>query len=187
MLSRTGTVVRSATVPIFRNYVGGEGMGVLGGIHMDVEEQCVKVGEMVKEVLAKGSSPEISLVDYTESRTSFDYSLMKDFNLDFSLLPKDTIFYNKPESFISHYGKIFPPIIMLFITLVVLMFYSKCGKMISMTYIAELKKSQKVLLAIVFLGIIKASDRYSSLITAFASIKFWYACSNFLSTSFLNT
>lgn len=146
MLSRTGTVVRSATVPIFRNYVGGEGMGVLGGIHMDVEEQCVKVGEMVNEVLTKGSRPEISLVDYTESRTSFDYSLMKDFNLDFSLLPKDTIFYNKPESFISHYGKIFPPIIMLFITLVVLMFYSKCGKMISMTYIAELKKSQKVLL-----------------------------------------
>lgn len=146
MLSRTGTVVRSASVPIFRNYVGGEGMGVLGGIHMDVEEQCVQAGEMLREVLARGTRPEIPLVDYTECRTSFDYTLMKDFGLDFSILPKDTIFYNKPESFLSHYGKIFPSVIMLFITLVVLMFYSKCGKMISMTYIAELKKSQKVLM-----------------------------------------
>lgn len=146
MLSRTGTVVRSASVPIFRNYVGGEGMGVLGGIHMDVEEQCVKAGEMLSDVLAKGVRPEKPLVDYTESRTSFDYTLMKNYNLDFSILPKDTIFFNMPESFISHYGKIFPSVIMLFITLVVFLLYSKFGKMISMTYIAELRNSQKVLM-----------------------------------------
>ena len=146
MLSRTGTVVRSASVPIFRNYVGGEGMGVLGGIHMDVEEQCVKAGEMLSDVLAKGVRPEKPLVDYTVSRTSFDYTLMKNYNLDFSILPKDTIFFNMPESFISHYGKILPSVIMLFITLVVFLLYSKFGKMISMTYIAELKNSQKVLM-----------------------------------------
>lgn len=142
VLSRTSTVVRSVSVPIFRNYVGGEANGILGGVHMDVEEQCVKAGKMVAEAIVKGNIEEMPLIDYTASRTSFDYTLMKKFNLDFSILPEDTIFYNKPETFISHYGKILPITVMLFVTLIVFLFYSKAGKSISMTYIAELKASR---------------------------------------------
>ncbi len=146
MLARTSTVVRSASVPIFRNYVGGEGMGILGGVHMDVEEQCYKAGQMLIWALGNGDLSKMPFDAYTESRTAFDYRLMKSFNLDFSLLPKDTIFYNRPESFLSHYGKILPTIIMLFVTLIVILVYSKIGKTLSMTYISELKQSQQILL-----------------------------------------
>ena len=146
MLARTGTIVRSAKVPIFRNYIGGEGDGILGGIHMNFEEHCENAGNMLVKAL-KGSVSEIPFVDYTSSSTSVDYSLMKSFNLNFSLLPEGTVFYNKPDSFVDHYGKLFPSLIMLFITLVVFLIYSKLGKTISLSYISELKESQKNLIA----------------------------------------
>ena len=146
LLARTSTLVHSTSAPIFRNYVGGEGMGILGGVRMDVEEQCYKAGEMLSIVLSKGDISKLPLDECTESRTVFDYSLMKSFNLDFSILPKDTIFYNQPVSFISQYGKILPIIVMLFVTLIVILVYSKIGKTLSMTYISELKQSQQILL-----------------------------------------
>ena len=146
MLSRTSTVVNSAEVPVFRNYIGGEGMGILGGIHMDVEEQCVAAGEMVVKALRGYDISEIPFVEKTVSRTSIDYTLMKKFNLDFNNLPKDTVFYNRPETFLSHYGKILPSVIMLFITLVIFLVYSKIGKLISLTFINELEKTQKGLI-----------------------------------------
>ena len=147
MLARTGTVVRSATVPIFRNYVGGEGMGILGGIHMDLEKQCEEAGEMLINILKGSKISEIPLVDYTESRTSFDYAVLKKFGLSESKLPKDTIFYNKPDSFIEHYGKILPTFIMLLATLIAFLVYSKFGKMISKTLIMELQESRNNLVA----------------------------------------
>lgn len=146
VLSRTSTVVRSANVPIFRNYVGGELNGVLGGVHMDFEAQCAKAGELVAEAITKQNIGEMQLIDYTPSCTSFDYSLMKKFGLDFSVLPAETVYYNRPETFISHYGKILPTMVMLLLTLFVFLLYTKFGKAISKTYIAELKGSQNRLL-----------------------------------------
>ena len=147
MLARTRSLVNSTDVPIFRNYVGGEGMGILGGVQMDMEEQCIQAGKMVVQALRGTEIAKIPFVEKTVKKTSFDYGLMKYYNLDFSILPKDTFFYNRPETFFSHYGKIFPSVIMLFIILPLLLIYSKIGKNISMTYVDELKHSQKVLLS----------------------------------------
>lgn len=145
MLSRTGTVVRSANVPIFRNYVGGENMGILGGIHLDVEEQCEKAGEILAQVLSGEKIETIPFIEQTPSRTAFDYGLMKKYNLDFSLLPSDTFFYNKPESFLEHYGKFLPPIAMLILTLLLFLLGSRLGKKIANGLISALQESKDTL------------------------------------------
>ena len=57
MLSRTATIVNYAKVPIFRNYVGGEDMGIVGGVHNDMERQGELVGFLVCQIIkGKGIS-----------------------------------------------------------------------------------------------------------------------------------
>ncbi|MBQ7158407.1 MAG: GGDEF domain-containing protein [Treponema sp.] len=125
MLSRTNAIVNHTKVPIFRNYVGGEGMGILGGTAMNMEEQCAMAGKLVVDILNGKDISTVPLVLETSARTSFDYQLMKKYNLDFSLLPKDTIFYNEPNTFIKHYGKILPiaGLILLALLMVILIAY----------------------------------------------------------------
>lgn len=141
MLSRTSTIVRSSNVPIFRNYEGGEDMGILGGVHMDIENQCMMAGDMVVSILQGTEISSMSLVEQTPSRTSFDYTLGKHYGLDFKLLPEDTVFYNQPDTFINHYGKILPIGIMFFVTMLFLVAYLRVGKFIANVYVKELKAS----------------------------------------------
>ena len=145
ILSRTSTIVRYANVPIFRNFVGGENMGVLGGVHMDIEEHSRLAAEMVVSILNGKDLAKIPFLEKTQSETTFDYHLMKKYNLDFNLLPEDTIFINKPVSFFGYYSSILPTAFMLFITLILLLFFSRVGKLIANTYIDELKTSTKKL------------------------------------------
>ena len=142
ILSRTSTVVRAADVPIFRNYIGGENMGILGGIHMDMEAQCVMAGNVLAKILNGEKISSFPLVEKTPSRTAFDYSLMKKYGLDFSLLPDDVVLYNKPANFIDQYGKILPSVLMLVITMSLVIIYSKLGKKIAENFIKELQKSK---------------------------------------------
>ncbi|MBR1721798.1 MAG: diguanylate cyclase, partial [Treponema sp.] len=141
MLSRTSTVVRSSRVPIFRNYVGGEDMGILAGVHMDIENQCMMAGDMVVAILQGKEISMMPLVEQTPSRTSFDYTLGKHYGLDFRLLPENTVFYNRPDTFLNHYGKILPIGIMSFVTMLFLIAYLRAGKLIANAYVRELKAS----------------------------------------------
>lgn len=145
MLARTNTVVSHAKVPIFRSYVGGEGRGVLGGVAMDMEEQCANAGKMVVAILGGASISSLPLVEHTPSRTSFDYQLMKKYNLDFSLLPKDTVFYNKPESFIEHYGRILPIVALILFAMLLAMISAYVGAVRARRGIEELRRSRNEL------------------------------------------
>ena len=51
MLARTNTIVNHVHVPIFRNYAGGEGKGILGSVYMDFEEQCYMAGLTIANIL----------------------------------------------------------------------------------------------------------------------------------------
>ena len=146
MLSRTNTIVQHTHVPIFRNYVGGEGMGILGGIYLDFEEQCTLAGETVAKVLNGYEIKDMPFVEQTTSKTVFDYHLMKEYKLDFSLLPSDTIFFNKPETFLEHYGKILLPSLFIIIAFIFLMSASKFGRMIADLLIADLNRAKETLL-----------------------------------------
>ena len=107
-------------VPIFRNYEGGEGQGVLGGIFMNFEDQCRMVGETVAKVVTGTDISTIPIELKTPGRSIFDYALVKKYNLDFSLIPEDTIWYNRPESFMERYGQILPIAVLITLALLLL-------------------------------------------------------------------
>ncbi len=121
MLSRTNLVSTYAPdVPVFRNYEGGEGLGVLGGIFMNFEDQCSMVGDVVAKVLSGTDIRTIPLELKTPGRSVFDYNLMKKYRLDFSLLPEDTVFYNMPKTFMEQYGQVLPIALSITIALLLL-------------------------------------------------------------------
>ncbi len=146
LLAQTATVVRSTSVPIFRNYVGGEGMGILGGIYLDVEKQCEEAAGMFIDILKGKKISDIYMDEYTASKISIDYTILKKFGLEKTAFPKDTVFYNKPDTFIGHYGKILPSLIMLFITFLLFLSYSKFGRMIAAALISDLQESKNLLM-----------------------------------------
>ena len=146
VLSRTNTIAQHTNVPIFRNYSGGEGFGVLGGIFMDFEDQCAMVGDTLAAILSGAEINNMPLVEQTPSRCAFDYKLMKEYKLNFSLLPEGTVFYNEPDSFIRHYGSILPIVTLIIFALILLVISSSIGKHISNVLIEDLKESRDALL-----------------------------------------
>ncbi len=108
MLSRTNTVVAHAHVPIFRNYAGIEGTGILGGVFLDFESQCQMAADTVARVLNGADISGIPLGTATPSRCAFDYAALKRFGVNISALPAGTEFFNRPETFLSRYGQILP-------------------------------------------------------------------------------
>ncbi|MBR1478193.1 MAG: GGDEF domain-containing protein [Lachnospiraceae bacterium] len=152
MRSRTQTIVDHTSVPIFRNYLGGEGMGILGGVYMDMEAQCRAVGERVSEILSGADIKSYELNIDTPCRVSFDYSLLMDYGINTRLLPKETVYYNKPETFMSRYGGMFPSVgsvTAALLTLAIGMFFSvRLGKLDTKELIKSrdrLEKSQEEL------------------------------------------
>lgn len=120
MENRTNTVIKYTKVPILRNYVGAEGMGVIGGVAMDFEDQCYMAGSEICDIIEGKNISNYHLNEYTKSRTSFDYSLLQQYGIDTTLLPDDAIYYNRPETFIDKYGSILIPISLI---LLALLFY----------------------------------------------------------------
>ena len=103
MKSRTELVLRYSKAPIFRNYVGGEGQGVLGSYYMDFEYQTRMAGNILAEVIHGKDISAIPLNYETPGLCVFDWRLMKKYGLDFSVLPENTIFTNVPyQSILEH-------------------------------------------------------------------------------------
>ena len=145
MLARTNSIVSHVHVPIFRNYVGSEGLGVLGGIAMDFEAQCVLAAGTVADVLSGADISDIPLSTAAPSRCSFDWQLLKHYGADTSLLPSDTVFYNKPESFMHHYGRILPPVVMIGLVLLLLFISSQITSAVASITSEELRVSRDTL------------------------------------------
>ena len=126
MESRTAFVVQHAHVPIFRNYTGGEGQGVLGGVCMDFETQCREAGQLESDYIeGRRDMSDKKLNDEATSRTEFDYSLLEEYGLDLSLLPGDTVYFNRPETFAERYGSIMIPVGLITFALILLLISSQ--------------------------------------------------------------
>ncbi len=105
-------------LPVFRNYTGGEGEGVLGGVVMDFVEHCRLAGEMVNKSIDGEDISDLRLEITTPGRTEIDYALLEHYGLLKHELPADTIYINRPESFISRYRNIFLPVILMLAALI---------------------------------------------------------------------
>ncbi|MCR5725079.1 MAG: bifunctional diguanylate cyclase/phosphodiesterase [Treponema sp.] len=128
---RTRAIAEHTKRPIVRNYVCVDNIKLLGGIYMDFEVQCNMAARLVIDILNGRKVASIPLHLETPPRVTINYQLMKDYRLDFSKLPPETVFYNKPVTFLSHYGPILPSISLLVLALLMLL---------AMTYTVSLSR-----------------------------------------------
>ncbi len=129
LLDRTHTIVSNTELPIFRNYMGAEDTGIIGGSYLDVQEQSRMAGELVVSAL---NGEDIDIIDTSadhSGKSSYDYLMLKKFGLDTSLLPGDATVYNKPETFLERYGYILPPIGYLATTMLMLLIAAMASSM----------------------------------------------------------
>ena len=105
ILSTTNTVVKHTHIPVFRNYMGAEGQGIVGSVYMDMEEHCALAAQLAIDCVYGVDPQDVPLEMKTPSKCVFDYALIKKYGLDFSVLPENTIFINKPETFLVRYGQ----------------------------------------------------------------------------------
>lgn len=107
-------IVDHTHIPVFRNYSEGQGQGILGGIMMNFPEQCRMVGQTMNDILRGNRNvSEIPLNTQTSGIVSYDYALMKKFNLDMSKLPPETVFNNKPVNYFKKSSPFIVPIFLI--------------------------------------------------------------------------
>ena len=120
MKSRTDLILKYSKAPIFRNYVGGEGYGVLGSYYMDFENQSRRAADLLADVLHGKDISTIPLDYETPGLCVFDWQLMNKYKLDFSTLPKETVFVNYPYESILQNKLLFSAIFVVVIGLLIL-------------------------------------------------------------------
>ncbi|MBR6079371.1 MAG: EAL domain-containing protein [Treponema sp.] len=134
------TIVSHTHIPVFRNYQTGLGQGILGGVRMNFPEQCKMAGYIMNDVLrGKKSISSIPLNTKTPGIVSYDYLLMKKFNLDMSKLPKDTVFYNKPVNYFAEFSRIGVPVLMIIGGLLLIL----AGFVVNMVILRNVGEKQK--------------------------------------------
>ena len=107
MQSRTEMVIHHSRIPVFRNYEGGVGYGILGSAYMDFENQAYLAGKVIADVIKGKDIDSIPLSVKTKRRCLFDWKQMKKYHLDFSLLPPDAEFVNLPHPLLRQYKLLF--------------------------------------------------------------------------------
>ncbi len=86
-------------VPILRAEVGGVGQGVLGGKMVSYLESGKIAAGMVVKVLEGTPVESIAMVTESPNIYTFDYELIKKYNIDKTLIPGGAVFINKKVSF----------------------------------------------------------------------------------------
>ncbi len=110
-------VVDHAKVPIFRNYSGGMGQGVLGGVRMNLEKNGEVASRMAVSILEGTDADDLEMYEGDLSQVVFDYSVLQKYHLDGSVLPDNTMMIGEPVSYWDEHRDIFVPAIMVLIAL----------------------------------------------------------------------
>ena len=111
-------IIDHTAIPVFRNYTEGHGEGIMGGTMMNFPEQCRMAAETMNRVLRGENIATIPLYTETSGITSYDWSQMKKYGLDISLLPKKTIFVNRPINYFEQYKEFVFSVVLLLIGIV---------------------------------------------------------------------
>lgn len=117
-------VKRARSTPIYRTNPMGVGAGFVGGKIYDHYTAACKSVALLKRILSgEEEIPEGIFID--DSGTYFfDYEVLKRKNLSLKALPSDTLFINKPNSFIELYGKALLPFSIISVLLIILLIFS---------------------------------------------------------------
>ena len=147
VLSRAHTITNASSAPVIRNYPGGEGQGILGGIYMDFENQCYLAGLTIADILKNGADvSKIPLMETTTSCCAFDWQMIKKLGLNRSVFQEGTIFYNKNPTIIELYGRILPVMGLIVVALLIIIVILNISETQEKKTNSELRASQEVLL-----------------------------------------
>ncbi len=142
----TQFIVESSNVPVFRNFKGGEGQGIMGGTQMDFYEQCENAALLVADILNdKKDISEMGLDDTTKGLTIYDYNVLKKYGLDIEELPDDAIIYNMPFSFFNLHKDIIIPTIIFLLSLLMIIISSQLNFAHLKMYNLDLQNAQSQL------------------------------------------
>lgn len=108
--------------PIYRTNLVGIGNGFLGGKIFDHYMAGVHAAQIVEQIIKGKSVSDFKEDDYSAGQYVFDYQKLKDFGINPSSLPKDTVFMNKPVNFIKELREVLVPFSLIVFALVLTVF-----------------------------------------------------------------
>lgn len=112
-----------AAIPIYTKLYGSVGKGFLGGYLYDFEEAGTYSAMVAVQILNGKDIAAFPLKEDISSHFYFDYSLMRHYNLDVSVLPRDTILINRQPSFWTKYGIVVVPFCIIVLSLGLLLVF----------------------------------------------------------------
>lgn len=92
-------------VPVYRASIGGIGEGIFGGKMISYEAFGKIAANMVLDVFSETPINTIPLIEETPYYYFFDYKIIKKYNIDEALLPKDAVLLNKKINPLKGYVK----------------------------------------------------------------------------------
>ncbi len=115
-------LVQYASVPVYRPTIGGVGKGLLGGYMKSYEKQGRIAAKVAVSIISGEVMPKDSLISERPNQYVIDYNVMKRFNLNMAVLPKETILINEPPSLYEKYRWLLIPLagVLSFLIVVVL-------------------------------------------------------------------
>ncbi|MDC7219246.1 MAG: sensor histidine kinase [Spirochaetales bacterium] len=111
-------ITRHAKVPLFHVADVGIGDGVTGGYVVDFHSQGRTAAEMVVSCIQGTPIESIPLLEKSPNTYKFDYRLLKEFDLDRSVLPGETMYVNYEETLFEKYGQYIIGILVLMLFLI---------------------------------------------------------------------
>ena len=142
VVSRANTVLKHTNAPVFRNYVGAEGLGIIGGVSLDMLSYSEEVALAVADIIAGVDVSLMPLVTESPKVSTFDYAQLEKYGLDISLLPEGSVFTNRPESFLERYGTLMPVAVLIVLSLVMILVAVQLSVGIMRITNSELKASR---------------------------------------------
>jgi len=96
-------IAKNTNVPIYGLWDFYLKRGLVGGYVTHSDSQGESAAKMVKKILAGESIVNIPLIEKSPNSYIFDYEKLKEFDVDMSMLPQNSIVQNEPGSFYENY------------------------------------------------------------------------------------
>lgn len=112
----------SRKIPVYRTNAVGIGNGFLGGKVYDHYAAACHAVEIVYEILeGKKHIFDFEYDEFAVGNCIFDYKLLKEFNINPSTLPSETIFFNKAENIFEKQKNLFIAVFFIMLSLILML------------------------------------------------------------------
>lgn len=113
----------SRKIPVYRTNAVGIGNGFLGGKVYDHYAAACHAVEIVYEILeGKKHIFDFEYDEFAVGKCIFDYKILKEFNINPSTLPSETIFFNKAENIVKKQKNLFIAVFFIMLSLILMLF-----------------------------------------------------------------